>query len=454
MEGDFTIRPDEGLRIGNPVNPWWTFPGSTPPPVPYADDHGRYMPGRDQPYAANKAQDFTTYFSSLGWHTARNIPVTDIDDSGRVNPYPLFRVEAKSRSESDKKASVDATVTSSKDLHCRGCHAKGKIAANDRLDWSQYKAAYHSSSEYSHCPPFVRTCSKEFHPPRFADAVDRNGMPSQDIFDQEYAALLNITGIHEFYDAVYNHDNMTGVLFQAGHENAGKTDGDAPSACTNCHGSMMNYDIASQVYTNPGQKHGDDAFYPNFSKSLHAFHGQLQLDPSDHGKILRDVTGRPLRWDSARGVNPNSLFPVVDSKGKKLPDDMNCQMCHSGHREQTYRDRHATAGLVCADCHGDMMAVGAEANKPKTGPEGFQKRVDWYDQPDCGSCHTGNGNKGRLATAGYFSDGVTRQAFDAADASAMSRKPETSRFAVRSADKTPVFYSNWLDADWSTRNSI
>ncbi len=449
-EGDHTIHPDEGIRIQNPKNTWFTFPGSEPPPLPLSDDHGRYMPGRDHPYGENKARDFTAYFANLGWHTARNIPVTDIDDAGRVNPYPLFRVEVGNKQDNAKLASTDAAVSSGKDLHCRGCHAKGKIAANDQLDWTQYQDAYHSSMEYKDCPSFIRNCSKEFHPPEFSDAKDRNGNPSSNLFDQEYAAILNLTSTHEFYDAVYDHVSMLGAL-----GTDGTVSDDAPMNCNNCHGSMAAYEFGATVNTNPGKQHGDgQIFYPRLSFAVHKFHGQLQRDPADPNKILRETGGRPLRWDPAKGANPNGLFPAVDAQGNSLPMEQNCLRCHAGHREPLYRDRHVTAGTTCQDCHGDMLAVGAANAKPKPGPEGFAQRVDWYDQPDCGSCHTGNGNQGKAGGNGYFSAGVLKRAFDSHDLSAMSRAPESRRFAVRERPPAEVFYQNWLDADWSTRNSV
>lgn len=449
-EEDLTIHPDEGVRIQNPVNTWFSFPGSEPPPLPFPDDHGRYMPGRDAPYTENNPQDFSTYLASLGRHTARNIPVTDIDDAGRVNPSSLFRVEVAGKQDNEKLSAVDATVSSGKDLHCRGCHAKGKIAANDKLDWNQFKDAYHSSIEYNTCPSFIRDCSLEFRSPVFSDAKDRNGNPSSNLFDEEYAAALNFTRIHEFYDAVYDHVSMVGTL-----GTDGTVSDDAPMNCNNCHGSMAAFELGATVNTNPGKQHGDgQIFYPRLSFAVHKFHGQLQRDPGDPNKILREPGGRPLRWDPSKGANPNSLFPTVDAQGQSLPMEQNCQRCHAGHREPLYRDRHVTAGTTCQDCHGDMLAVGAARDKPKPGPEGFSQRVDWYDQPDCGSCHTGNGNIGQDKQDGYFSAGVTRRAFNANDLSAMSRTPESRRFAVRERPAAEVFYQNWMDADWSTRNSI
>ena len=449
-EEDLTIHPDEGVRIQNPVNSWFSFPGSEPPPLPFPDDHGRYMPGRDAPYTENKAQDFTTYFANLGRHTARNIPVTDIDDAGRVNPYPLFRVEVADRQDNGKLTSVDATVSSGKDLHCRECHAKGKIAANDQLDWTQYQDAYHSSIEYNTCPSFIRDCSLAFRPPTFSEAVDRNGNPSTNLSDEEYAAALNFTSIHEFYDAVYDHVSMVGSLGADG-----TVYDDSPMNCNNCHGSMAAFEMGATVNTNPGKQHGDgQIFYPRLSFAVHKFHGQLQRDPGNPNRILREPGGRPLRWDPSKGANPNSLFPTVDAQGQSLPMEQNCQRCHAGHREPLYRDRHVTAGTTCQDCHGDMLAVGAARDKPRTGPEGFSQRVDWYDQPDCGSCHTGNGNVGQDRQNGYFSAGVLKKAFDDTDLSATSRTPESRRFAVRERPAAEVFFQNWLDADWSTRNSI
>ncbi|WP_367026069.1 Ig domain-containing protein [Methylococcus sp. ANG] len=447
------VAPDEGLIVGKPpFAKGYFFWGGTPPAV-YADDHGRYMPGRDQPYAANAQQDFTAYFEEQRRHTARFIPVTDVDDGGRANPFPLMRAEAVDKNTGQSLAATDAVLSTGKDFHCRECHAKGKIAANDRLDWSQYSQAFHSTWEYPACPPARTYCSDTFAPPTFYDAVDRNGQPSQNLFDQEYAAVKNASSLHDWYDALYLIEHMDGHL---GLSN-GAHNFDRPDTCTLCHHSMVEAELrARPVIKFLGNRYGDDHFYPDYTPTMHHFHAVLQRDPNDPGKILRGTDGRPLRWDPSKGPNPNTLFPTVDAQGNSLPQEQNCLRCHAGHREPLYRDRMSTAGVTCYDCHGDMLAVGQTYNKPKPGPEGFAIRVPWYEQPDCGSCHTGNANRGKDGTNGFYSAGVMKRAFEASDPSAAPRTPPSLRFAVQPSPTTDVYYRNWVDtaANPGERSSI
>jgi len=52
-----------------------------------------------------------------------------------------------------------------------------------------------------------------------------------------------------------------------------------------------------------------------------------------------------------------------------------CYACHPGIRTQCLRDVHASAGMVCTDCHGSMADVGNPSRQP------------WADEPRCGTCH-------------------------------------------------------------------
>ncbi len=52
-----------------------------------------------------------------------------------------------------------------------------------------------------------------------------------------------------------------------------------------------------------------------------------------------------------------------------------CYACHPGVNTECQRDVHLSANITCANCHGDMHAVGNKARRP------------WVDQPTCGSCH-------------------------------------------------------------------
>jgi hypothetical protein len=416
---DRVVGPDEGLVIG-PV------PGDSNVPEGTA---GRYMPGRAQPYAANTPQPFTGYDQAEQKHLARAIPLTDIDDAGRVNPLPVVRVEAADQA-GQGAAATDAVVAAGRDMHCRECHAKGKIGANDRLDWNALQSAFHSSGFYGNrgCwfpEPF---CSLEFAPPEFVAPA------SPSLFDQELAANRNVAALHSFYDNTGENGMANGWFSVEWSGQQGVTK-DEPNSCNWCHSSRINAQ-AGRFFHNFYYQSGETSEAPtppftNLSEVMHNWHDQLQLDPADSSSILRAPSGRPKLWNPTDGPNPNSLFPAVDAQGNSLPMEQNCLRCHSGHREQIYRDRMYSAGVTCYDCHGGMSAVGAAHDKPRPGPDGNLRRFGWYEQPDCGSCHIGNANRGKDGKDGFYSAGVLRRAFEDADPSATSRKPPSPRFAVQ-----------------------
>ncbi|MDD5755019.1 MAG: Ig domain-containing protein [Methylococcales bacterium] len=441
------VKPDEGLKAkienGN---------------SPFVAEHGSFMPGFDSPFVSNTFEDFTTYNIDEFWHTARNIPVIDIDDSGRVNPYPLMRVQAfdKDTEQPIANAATDAVVAVGKDFHCSECHAKGKIAANPEVDFGKFVKAYHSSSEYTACT-WQQVCNETITPPTFYDAVDKNGKPSTNLADIDYAAVKNANALHDFYDNIGDVGYMENGSYD---KKTGEYGMDGPGTCVYCHATMLNpTQIGWGFNTNQGKKQGDLGYYPSYSQSMHKYHNEIQLDPKDKTKILREESGRPLRWDENKGTNPNTLFPTVDAKGQALPMEESCLRCHSGHREELYRDRMFTAGTTCFDCHGDMSAVGQAHDKPKPGAEGETNRVEWLEQPDCGSCHMGNANLGKAGTgkggtSEAFSAGVMRRAFDGRDPSATSRKPMSQRFAVQPGKATEIPKDDWVDPQYSTRHSI
>lgn len=423
------VGPDEGFILA-------ATPGIFNPP---ADALGRYMPGRNAPYSANDLQDFTSYYANEQRHIARAIPLTDIDDAGRVNPLPLLRVSAIDKNTGKTLASSDAVVGTAKDVHCRECHAKGKIGANDKFDWNSIPQAFHSSKFYgenqsrlaSGCAYVEPYCTNGFSPPVFFDSVDGNGQASDNIFDQEYAANKNIGTLHDFYDWTEEFAWREGRPLA----NGSGYSRDAQDRCGYCHRSRITGTEIGQpfVYNWPGFRGAGQPTDSNstMSEVIHNFHEQLQQDPNDSNKVLRDAKGRPKLWDPATGPNPYTLFPTVDSQGNALPMEQNCLRCHGGHREPLYRDRMYTAGVTCYDCHGDMKAVGSAFAKSKPGTGGDVHRLGWFEQPDCGSCHTGNANQGKDGKNGFFSAGVMKRAFNTDDRSATTRTPPSKRFAVQ-----------------------
>lgn len=92
----------------------------------------RKMPGIDTPYQNQTAQAMD-YNSIQAMFTSQFIPITDVDDKGRTNPYPLLRVEAKTKGTDTTVAKTDAVYTTASETRCRECHLPGGIAANENV---------------------------------------------------------------------------------------------------------------------------------------------------------------------------------------------------------------------------------------------------------------------------------------------------------------------------------
>jgi hypothetical protein len=421
---DLPSAPDEGYH-SNQLNP------------PLNPEHGLHMPGVAAPYQANEAQPFSEFVSDENRFAARMLPVTDVDDSGRINPTPLFRIEAREPGTEGPVAATDLVVSSGRDLHCRECHMKGKIGAN--LNWPR-------------------------SPRRALNYYDAEG---DTIADQEYAAIRNIANLHQIGsgcgDTLYTWMEHTDAVDQSGNP-AAFTAGPRNCNSSTCHTTAISRTPYSQPLKMASDVSGMGAMGRPLSDDVHRLHGQLQYKDDSKTDVVRLGSGPngggqakrfdpAVNWDPATGSMPNGLFPVKDSKGNILPMEENCLKCHGGMRERCYRDRMYTAGVTCYQCHGDMLAVSNSFKKSTPGADGNFYRLPWLDEPDCASCHTGNGNRGRTGADGYFSAGVMRTAFDEKDPAATPRQPDRFnpdevRFAV------PVSAMNIGDAEYKPDGTL
>ncbi len=391
-------------------------------------DRGNYMPGIASPFLKNDPQPFEFYNPDQTVFSARSLPFTDIDDAGRINPYPLLRVEAKLPGNSAPQAVTDAVLSAGRDLHCRECHEKGGIAADSKVQMQVKFYEMYSHGADHHALPHTD------QPSFFEPASDR-------LDDRERAAYMNIASIHDFYDGL---GTLSHALGGVSHGHVGDPEGYGNRNCDSCHARQQG--LAAGVDTdrptmvdrkNFGgelREGGREGFLGyDLSSAVHQMHGQLMYN-TDKSGILRLPSGRFQRWHPEDGPNPSPLFPVKDSKGNNLPMEENCLKCHGGQREQCYRDRMFTAGVTCYQCHGDMLAVGGFYKRTMPSPDGHEHRIPWMDEPECGSCHVGNANQGEAGKAGFFSEGIMNTAFDETDPAATLRKPQNNpdglRFAV------------------------
>jgi hypothetical protein len=98
--------------------------------------HGMVARSQFMPGAANAAQPFTL-FDATKTFTAPWIPITPIDDAGRVNHFPRFRVDAVSRATGDVVGSTSVVLPVANPMDCASCHATGLAGANRAgIAWS------------------------------------------------------------------------------------------------------------------------------------------------------------------------------------------------------------------------------------------------------------------------------------------------------------------------------
>ena len=257
---------------------------------------GAKMPGR-----SNRPQPMT-FDAKTRWFGAMGIPVTNFDDRGQFNAYPLMRIEAVGSKGPAMKSSLDVVVPASSEMNCISCHVTGQDGASD------------------------------WHATTYNVTFSQNGDPS--IQFRENILLL--------HDGI-NHTS----LFNAYSD---KTTG-KPVLCASCH-----YSKALDL-NNTGPT-GSQVGHIELS---HAVHGH-------HGRNLQHTV-------------PTDTAPAI------LPENgaASCYNCHPGDSTNCLRGAMGASGIVCQNCHGGMLSLGAQY--PLT--TGAARRP-WVDLPKCQSCHTGD----------------------------------------------------------------
>ena len=172
-----------------------------------------------------------------------------------------------------------------------------------------------------------------------------------------------------------------------------------PVLCAQCHYSRA-------LDLNGAGPNAQQAGRPAFSGAMHNYHGKLT------------AADQPL-----------------------LPDNIaSCYECHPGRETQCQRGAMQTGGMDCIDCHGGMLAVGAEyplqAGGSIDGAHDGQPRRPWFDLPRCQSCHTGDAVTYLDSGAGLAPDDAypfrLRQAYRSGDPSASPLLAANDRFAENS----------------------
>jgi hypothetical protein len=351
------------------------------------------MPGAENPYRVNQPQPFgrfdrdVNFFNELlgasglgaiiadvNWWAADGVPIMPVDDAGRINAYPLMRVQAKK--DGVVVATTDVVLPVASEADCQNCHV-------DPLDCADPRLPQRLLLQSDAC---TGAAVADMDPSRVVGLDEAPGVnPEQRLLN---AAKINIMRLH---------DQEHGSSYPAGW---GPGEADADSACTSatdedcldnlrpiqcsqCHYSPA-LDLAQLgPQTSPPsgvfQVRSDGQPHPSMSAVMHGHHGSLPADPA-------------LPYDPETNALFATMPPPTDSRrtsGAKLNDferatlAESCYQCHPGKRTQCLRGAMFSAGIVCQDCHGQMTHVGADFTNGGT-------RVSWASEPKCQSCHTGD----------------------------------------------------------------
>ncbi len=333
------------------------------------------------PYARNEPQPFHAYVEDLPFFTdfpfgyrvrnfhrfiAEGIPVPDVDDAGRENPYPLLRVQAKD-ARGKVIARVDTVVPVSSEADCQVCHASQAVCDLD-------------SGNGLACDDIAnfRYSSVDF-------IEDARGVIGASAHEKVVnAAKINILKLHDF---------KHGTHLAPERNDGTNADGSTPNlVCAKCHYSPA-LDLA---HLGPSDANGkQQTRHISMSAAMHGFHGNLpRKDPADYGH----------------------LFPIMPPPNQRDPGSTqqllydSCYNCHPGRKAKCLRGAMAGAGIVCQDCHGQMTQIGNDfsLNFPTTaGAVDLGKRVPWASEPNCQSCHVGDELQVRaLKTSGQLNDAL------------------------------------------------
>lgn len=77
----------------------------------------------------NKTKRTMSFALPNEW-TAMGIPITNIDDAFKTNPYPMLRVSATPKGTTTAATTLDVVVPVSSEMDCKSCHKTGGVAAN------------------------------------------------------------------------------------------------------------------------------------------------------------------------------------------------------------------------------------------------------------------------------------------------------------------------------------
>ena len=457
---DAMMGEDLGLPVPNLADLYIDSSGNVVPAgtgIIHAVQHA--MPGIANPYSDNVRQRVQEHYTDkpffvgfpfgyvaadVNWYEGAGIPFSAFDDFGRENAYPLVRVEA--RNGNSTVATVDTVLPISGEASCTNCHA-------DNADY----ISVHGVDNRTDIP----TAALSTAGLPVATSVDDPDGNMPPMVSLEYAADINILRLH---DLKHGADYVT----PSGNGTASSTPcditangGDGDASCLTNKALVQNQPVVCQVchYTpaldlaHVGPRTGPVGTEAN---------GRNQLAHKSNSNVMHNHHGSITALDRNNSeMFPDILPPTQDANGnvtnqalRESALENSCYQCHPGKTTRCLRGAMFNGDMLCSDCHGSMLQVGADFSdnvSPSTpgafvlnqgnfyAPGSSQPRVPWANEPGCGSCHTGDAGSNLAGTTGTLvntvdtsgnTDGIRlRQAFRTGDAKATPIVPVNKRFS-------------------------
>jgi hypothetical protein len=403
------------------------------------------MPGIASPYAANDPQPFHEhigtqpffinfpfgYTADVNLYEAAGVPVAAFDDAGQENPYPLVRVQAEVSN--NPVATVDIVMPISGEAECQACHAAPADGGNGTATVDAGLVSIQASID---------------------DPLEGADVPLS--ASVEWASDINILRLH---------DLKHGTTLESAYDPAtGRADD--PVVCQRCHYTPA-LDLAQL-----------GPLGPENDTSLVLNGGTLPIASLANGRDQvkhKSMSNVMHSHHASTGLFPD-MPPAINGQGERRDPittqtilEETCYRCHPGKRTACMRGAMANGGLVCQDCHGQMVQVGDDfsRNVSPANPGAFElgadfysnpatPRVPWANEPSCGSCHTGYATDNLAGDANVLvnptdtlgnSDGIRLlAAYRTNDAKATAIVPTSKAFAENvvaegtAADGNPKLY--------------
>ena len=86
--------------------------------------------GYKMPSATSGPQPLS-YEAGFQWFTAAGIPLTNIDDAGKINSFPMMKIQALSKNTGAALSSLDIVVPVSSEMNCAACHETDAFVASN-----------------------------------------------------------------------------------------------------------------------------------------------------------------------------------------------------------------------------------------------------------------------------------------------------------------------------------